>query len=208
MRNSKIMRASPPEDWAPRIILLNGPPGSGKDTLGPVLARAYGGLTLNKFSAPIKAAVCDLFDMKPADIEQYKDAPTPILQGRSYRQLQIDLGTWARHTYGEEMFALLAARRFMRNWKRNYRGAVFTDLGFPIEAQVLSELLPSRRMVITRVIRAGTTFANDSRGYVDGERFGVPTFDIHNDGTPEETVDTIKRVIQDIEDPLGAGDDV
>jgi len=157
------------------LILLNGPPRSGKDTAGRWLSQ-WLNLPLVKLTAPLDRAVVAFFNLDPQRWaylrEEGKDCPAPELQGLTPRQVLIALGErWAKPLFGQDIFGRLAPK-----W------GVVTDLGFRAEAEALVQ--PGRTFLV-RVYRPGCSFANDSRSYVDLSDLGVPTYHLENKGTLE-----------------------
>lgn len=147
------------------IVLLNGPPYSGKD-LGAEALRIRHGFTTARFSDPLKRAVPAFYGHKHADLEPTKDE-IDKLYPYTYRQVQISLSEdWAKIYFGKTIFGDLAAKMVRR--RADVQRWVFPDSGFQPEVDAfVAELRGFANIMLVRVIRPGFDFSNDSRGYVD-----------------------------------------
>ena len=157
------------------LILLNGPPRSGKDTAGQWLSK-WLGLPLVKLTAPLDRAIAAFFQISPQRWaylrEEGKDQPAPELFGYTPRQVLISLGEhWAKPLLGQDVFGQLAPKY-----------GIITDVGFRPEAEALVQ--PDHTFLV-RIHRPGCTFANDSRSYIDLSDLNVPTYDLNNSSTLE-----------------------
>lgn len=193
-----------------RIILINGPKHSGKDTLAETFyhdahpmavlgERRIVGFT-EKFAEPLKRAIPEFFDMEREVLEEHKDEIT-LPNYKRYRDAQITLSEiWAKPTFGEGIFGDLLARRLWRAIKSN-RGDgwtaiyVISDSGFQREAEELAIHFGSK-MATVKLKRPNTAFipGDDSRGYITG--IG-PTVWLDNDGTKEELLAKFKAFLRD-----------
>lgn len=146
-----------------RLVLLNGPPGAGKDTAAGML-RNRGGWIDWKLSAPLKGALAGLFEVSAADMEATKDVPRDDLLGKSWRQHQIWLSEEVmKPTYGHHVFAeLMLAKMLMSppGW------FTVSDCGFQAEADYLLQAFGEERVLVIQIHREGRTFDNDSRQWV------------------------------------------
>lgn len=174
------------------IVLLNGPPGAGKDTGADLLAAALrpGAARRFKMSQPLKDAVRAMFgwdDAAAAFCEAHKNKPFPELLGLSYRQWQIEVSErLVKVVGGADAFGRLAAARLQPTGEPV---AVCSDSGFASEAVPLIPLAGRRGnapdVLLVRVRRPGTSFAGDSRSYIDLSEHGVGAVWVDNDSTPE-----------------------
>lgn len=180
------------------IILFNGPPRSGKDTAAMFLYEQWhnlpwtrGDCVFDRMSMPNKfafagttATECDDFGNNTT-YERIKEDPLKLLNGKSYRQWQIDFSeSFMKPLYGEDIFARLLASR-LYSLRADYPvTAVIPDCGFQVEADKLSRFL-DLNIVLIRIHRRGCDFSGDSRGYIEAPK-GVQFFSINNDGTKED----------------------
>lgn len=181
-----------------RLIVLNGPPRSGKDTLAAMLP----GLK-RKFSAPMKRAVPAIYgvaDIVPeADLEKVKETQFDFLFGQSYRQAQIALFQWMERQHGPAVLGEIEARILQANTKHieeRYNGlVVYSDGGRGAEVQALATSVGLDNMLIIQLVRDGCDFRNDIRSYVELPE--VKTIRLHNNGTPDDLIRNAVKAIQE-----------
>jgi hypothetical protein len=176
------------------IIILNGPPASGKDTIGMYMLKhgMVDGMAAFKdwlymeaaeyFSIPV-AMVVEL-----ATNRETKDKPHWAFAGKSPRQALIHVSElYIKPTFGNGFFGLQLSRRL--HGKLDY---VITDGGFVEEMHPLIEA--GFDLKIVRLHRDGCGFANDSRRYLEATDFpqgGVEFFDVYNNSTVEQAAENI-----------------
>lgn len=166
----------------PKIFLLNGPPGSGKDTAATYLAGLFRG-TVMKFATPLKdgctAIYCNgnraLFDQ--FDTYANKGTPSPQFMGVSCRQAQIDMSEkYMKPVYGQDVFGKILANKI----DVDQEGFIFiSDSGFAPEAEVLADKFGRENIILIKIERDGHTYEGDSRNYIQLE--GVDTYVVHNE---------------------------
>lgn len=185
-----------------KLILLNGPPRSGKDTAASILYDYIGNCedsetfwlpTKEKLSEPIKRAFCGLLEL---DLEADGNLPEPYntdkekvipLLGVSARQWQIDFSEkFMKPLYGNDIFARLlwqsideceATKDSDEEWFY-----IVSDCGFQIEVDTLLHNCAPEDVLLIRLERAGCSFEDDSREYVTATS-PVARAAIHNNGT-------------------------
>lgn len=169
-----------------RFILLNGPPGSGKDTAGKILMGRYGyeSVSIGKFSKRLKESVHSDhgYSHLPHDyFEDCKDDPLPLFFGKSPRQAYIFKSeVMVKPHFGDQYYGRLYLRDALAAYRLGSRMIAVTDSGFASEVQPLIEVvgLDSIFLVHIHAEARGKTFANDSRSYLDLP--GVRTVDLIN----------------------------
>lgn len=171
------------------IVLINGPPQCGKDTIANEL------LMLNmdsarkviKFADPIREAMQVMFPVEAQDIEKFKeipfspytelpnDEPYPIFTGRD---LMIDFSEdYVKPHLGKDWFGIHAAKRAIAWLNGTSTGTglvVVSDCGFVEEAKAFvheirkadREDRPPAYVALWRVHRPGYSFMSDSRNWV------------------------------------------
>jgi len=200
---SALMTANAPSYAAPvsdiagfPVVLLNGPPRSGKDTAANGLLVARPGSALMRFSAPLKVATHGLFGL-PIDPDRYedsKDTPSADFMGLTPRGAYIAVSEQAvKRTFGRAFFGRVMVERLRRITGADM--AVMPDSGFAVETTPVIRAVGLANVILIRVHRPGYTFANDSRSYINLD--GVHTVDVHNTGTVAElqrkVVDAVAR---------------
>lgn len=148
------------------LILLNGPKGVGKDTVGQFIAQAFGILNIRtmKFASPMKDALPILLALRKKwqDLEGVKD--TEKFYGRTFREWQILCSEdFLKRFAGNDIFA----RIFFRNMEL-FREPVIvvTDCGFAVEGEYAINHHGEHDTLLVRLVRPGLDFGGDSRGYV------------------------------------------
>jgi len=143
-----------------KVLVLSGPPGCGKDTAGNAIAQ-HMPVSLEKFSAPLKAAVPAFLGVGFDELERQKEEPVGFCSFPSFRQMQIDLSErWAKPLYGQDIFARLLVARVLRS---PHDHVVITDCGFRAELDVLIAEFGLANVLFVKVYREGCYYENDSR---------------------------------------------
>lgn len=168
-----------------RILFLNGPPRSGKDTLGRLLQGALlrsGWLSVSfKYAKLLKERTHALYGSSaPHDaFEETKDEPNDLFLGLTPRQAYIAVSEkYMKPVHGEDVFGRLLRDELVAELRGHV--AIITDSGFRAEAAPIIEEYGIEQCLLIRLARAGCTFEGDSRSY-----WGTPGLDedgVQNDG--------------------------
>lgn len=176
------------------VLLINGPPRSGKDTAGELITDAFPGTTRVKMATALKRGTHALFralhdDLQPthlanvmnaATYEQSKDTPMPLFYDLTPREAYIAVSEHlCKRMFGHEFFGTIIAEKVQKY--KDVRMWVVTDCGFAPECQPIIRTVGPENVTLLRLHRQGCDFAGDSRRYV--ELPNILTHDIHNDGT-------------------------
>ena len=164
-----------------KIILFNGPPYSGKDTIVDYFVNLYNPTFKHyKLSTPLKEGIASIFQLNKAQIkllEDTKDIPNDLLMGLSYRQAQIWLSEEVmKPKFGKTIFGKIALNNM--SMPRVY---LVSDSGFMEEAKTIVESL-DREVILIRIKRPGYDFTNDSRSYWENT-LGIKEYTVINDST-------------------------
>ena len=185
------------------IIILNGPPGCGKDTIAAYLT----GHRYPAVKASFNQTMCDIafsllgvcrYDefMDLYNDREQKEKPQVILGGKSPRQFMIWISEDVmKPVFGDHYFG----RRMVEEIHEMYRdlAVVISDGGFPEEIKPLVKA--GHEVHICRLHRDGFTFAGDSRDYIDlsGYHYRIHHYDFHlQDGKPELAVNEIVNAVK------------
>lgn len=146
-----------------KCILLNAPPGAGKDTLGAML-----GLPVRSFKEPLFRITRDMLGEAryALFLGAYQDRPRkeaermPFLGGRTPREWMQHLSEdIVKPEFGAAWVGTLLAESIVED-------CVFTDGGFAEEVQALRDA--GHHVVLVRLHRDGYTFRGDTRSYLYG----------------------------------------
>jgi hypothetical protein len=183
-----------------KIILLNGPPSSGKDTAAKHIRAIFqrGELDpstfgtekprciLDRFSMPIKRAFAGTMGLPITEdgaVEPYESGKESIIPmfGVSYRQWQIDFSESFLKSYNMQIFGELLVTRIKKRFLHNIANLIMVpDCGFQIEIDVLYENFAPEDILLVRCHRNGFTFQGDSRSWVRAPK-GCAVFDPLNE---------------------------
>lgn len=160
-----------------QVILLNGPPRSGKDTAANALLAATPNSTIMRFSGPLKAATHAAFGLRASlDTEGYKDAPREEFDGLTPREAYIAMSeVGIKPAFGALHFGKVLARRILSS---DASMVVVPDSGFAYEAEPVVAAVGAANVLLLRLHRPGRTFDGDSRSHISLK--GVRTIDVQN----------------------------
>lgn len=144
-----------------KALLINGPPRSGKDTLGRILSLALPNYR-TKFALPITLFMRDAYGINMKSVD--KDAPHDLLHGRTPREVAIRYSEgFCKPLYGNDYFGRCAVDR-LKGLALDYPLMIFTDSGFAQEADSVVKHLGKPNVMRLHLTRPGCTFQGDSRG--------------------------------------------
>lgn len=182
-----------------KLILFNGPPGCGKDTLANMMKGLLGlpGTHVFKMAGALKIAGNALIGLRPDDLvdpmsmEAFKEEPVAVLgNGMTYRRLVIEISEeFMKPRFGKEIFGKLALQS-MPVWASLM---LCSDSGFAEEAAPFVRELGEENVLLVQIEREGKSFANDSRSHIELE--GVDTVRLKNNWDLE-TLKEFQQVIE------------
>lgn len=199
------------------FILLNGPPGSGKDTIADEICARTGADKL-MFKDALYEDTAKAFDMPLEHFKELainrdtKEYPNTKLPWDRFAALGTDMrkqfGSTLNTRFLSPRQALIVVSEMITKPKHGNSyygkksaekldravGAVFSDSGFMAEAEAIMEQIGPRNVFVARLHRKGCTFEGDSRDYIHLP-YPATTFDVDNDWTVESAVDFILKTI-------------
>jgi hypothetical protein len=180
-----------------KIILLNGPPRSGKDTVGHLIQAFTGGYS-TKFAKAVKDgahALAGLTDLPHDHFETVKDTPTSVFAGMTPREFYIHYSERVmKPLFGARVFGEQTARELHDPFGQG-RLCVVTDSGFKAEAEAVADRFGPLRIELWKIYREGTTFDGDSRSYVTLDTPEVRPRNISNNGTILELAQRVQEAL-------------
>lgn len=169
------------------VIILNGPPGSGKDALSRMIMPQLGVKQL-EFKRPLQEMVRKVIGMPKKDFYKlYEDRDWKELKqfnGSSCRDLLIWMSEEViKPKFGKDYFGRYAATSISSTG--NY---IFSDGGFKDEIGIIKDHCEAigQKMVLIHLYRDGTSFSGDSRDYV--EDFPEITYKLSNNSSLMDAV--------------------
>lgn len=184
------------------LVLVNGPPRSGKDTVARILYEIYSPkmpTKIIKLADPILQCVFSIFpNVNEDNYEELKSNKTPVAEGNlTVRDVMIKLAEdFIKPTLGKNAFVDIAINRINNIRALLPNGGdnsmiIISDLGFDEEydkfLQYCADESSNIKMILIKVYKNGCTFDEDSRKYIDvPDKKNVTELRLHNDGTIEE----------------------
>lgn len=183
-----------------KIVLVCGPPRSGKDELGRSLKNLVArvssktGVVTVKFAYVLKQAVHRAFDLQGIDAEAFddrKDVPSEAFHGATPRAAYIQFSEhFAKPLFGSRYFGERLAS-ILEPYDGHVALVVVTDSGFAEEAQALVDRFGVKDVCLVRLSRPGASFEGDSRSYWQPPD-GMRVLTLRNDG-PLESLELLSR---------------
>lgn len=172
------------------IILLNGPPGSGKDTVSDILKDWYPNMRQEKFANPIRAAIRAFHGWTDDQLEHYKR-----MDGTTREEMMWFSEKVVKPIHGPNYFATACAERIERGTDTTEFWCI-SDCGFQHELDAfcaqIRQVDQEAELTLIRISRPFCSYLGDSREivYLDPE-FGK-SFELINDGSIAELAERLK----------------
>ena len=158
-----------------KVVILNGPPNCGKDTLADAMWHDYTGAQVERRA--MKDGLIDLTaDLLLVDREwfrvvcadrDWKEEPMDRLGGRSPRQALIYVSEEVvKPAFGSDYFGRYAANNLEQGALN-----IFSDGGFVEEVIPLLNAVGLDNVLLVQLFRNGCSFEGDSRSYLPREMF-------------------------------------
>lgn len=170
-----------------KIILLNGPPRSGKDYAGRALRAKVVNSYIFKMARQLKERTHALYGLGEDGVcyphdwyENVKDKPLEDFLGITPRGAYIAVSEMLmKPLHGEDIFGRWLCDDIATS---GVDLALVTDAGFQLECETVIERFGADNVTLVRIHRDGCDFSSDSRSYIELD--GVQCHDITNDGGP------------------------
>ena len=185
-----------------KIILLNGPPRCGKDTLAELFIRRCFNAAHASFKERLIAITLVIYGVSREQWDQWyedKELPRSPLGGKSCREALIFVSEEViKPKFGDDYFGRAAAQKALGNLRNGYAYTIFSDSGFPEEALPLCDLVGPRNMMVVRMAREGTDYSIDSRRYLQPQDLpdGVRFVGIDNDSLPQDMLTELVELVE------------
>tara|TARA_Y100001963_G_scaffold45352_1_gene63944 strand:- start:18 stop:605 length:588 start_codon:yes stop_codon:yes gene_type:complete len=150
-----------------KLLLINGPPRSGKDTFFDIMHTRVESCSEYKMSRPLKDIFGALFNMNWLEqdimLEEKKDE-TILDVGMSPREILIMISEeWIKPKFGDHYLGIIGRARIRQMDAKNI---IITDSGFDYEIPPLIEEFGYDNLYLIQLSRPDYTFENDSRDYI------------------------------------------
>lgn len=187
----------------PLVVILNGPPGCGKDTIANSwLEKTLGN---DEFRPHVKAFKEPMYRVAAAALglplhefmelyndREWKEHNRPEWGGKSVRDLMIATSeSYLKPMFGETCMGKLAVSSIQQRIPSQNDVIVFSDGGFKAEVEELEKHFHVR---VVQILRDGCSFEGDSRSYIEGTN--LPTYLLFNDCSVEEAVEDLEWIIE------------
>lgn len=159
------------------VIILNGPPGCGKDTLANQLTKVINNSVSSRFKNVLYRRMAEKHNLELGYViamcndRDLKDIPSELFEGLSPRQELINISeNEIKVKYGQEGVATKTLMDMLDIEDYGRKTFVFSDGGFPAEVSLLKRVLKRYGLVnfiLVRINKDGCTFEGDSRNYID-----------------------------------------
>lgn len=177
-----------PLNLVKKVIILNGPPGVGKDLAANAICHymkknaAYLDPQHEKFSKQMKEGVHALFGMPETteyiDVNLLKDKPHSDLLGHTPREEYIAIFRYLEQRFGSDILGRLMEHKLRRDYKRGLH--VFSDGGRLGDVCPVIEYVGQRKTLLIEVHADGKTFEGDIRSHIGTELQGLyPKLQVH-----------------------------
>jgi len=190
------------------IILLNGPPASGKDSLADALISVDSDFIKGSLAYPIKQANKAFFNLTDEQVKvletdrDAKETKQSILLGKTWREVNILMAEeLIKKNYSKDAFGMLLIGRLKSAFKtkpKNGIRLVVSDCGFKEEIEPLIKEFGKESVHLIQLSRVGTDFKKDSRDYVDCKDLGIKTHKLANKGSMQDFLRDGVRLVQKI----------
>lgn len=193
------------------VLVMNGPPGSGKDCGATYLANAYGFYVL-EMKAPLRELAVQMASLgwegDPGGIRdelwriendrnRKENEVVKAFGNRTWRQFLIWISEGiCKPIFGKDIFAVTVRKAIDEIMALNPEAnIVFSDLGFPEELQAIEAEAGSTTIIYLH--RSGCTFKGDSRSYISSPESNRRLYAIVNNGSMGDLEKELDAIMED-----------
>lgn len=188
-----------------KIIIFNGPPGSGKDTAVEYAQKIYAAALPFSFKRKLIEITITIFGIQRDVWDSWytregKEIPREELGGLSCRSALIYVSEEViKPAFGKDYFGQQEALFISQALDKDYKIAMCSDGGFVEETIPLIERFGLENIYVVYLYRDNFSFKNDSRKYLPEEMFCRDNIRrIYNNYTMDYLYSAVKYVIKDI----------
>lgn len=190
---------------SPKIVVMNGPKGSGKDAAADYMVSQMTHLQKFEFKERLIEIICSTYGLTKREWAQlvqrdYKEKPCNALWGRSPREAYVFVAEEViKPNFGEHIFGRLTGAQAI-----NHQISIVSDGGYKEEIEALLEFYTPEDILVVRVHRPGYEFTNEGRYYLQEEMFEHPPIivDAHNDSDLGSYLTLLKQALSAFYGPL------
>lgn len=184
-----------------KVIILNGPPGAGKNFLAEILEglSTYDGkptpyfkecqnkTALHNQAIALSGIPHDEWHSRYV-VRELKETPWDKLDGMTQREFLIWISEEVvKPRFGKGYYGEISANKCLELWSKGYT-PVFSDGGFSEELKAMTDVLGEENVFVARLYRDGCSFEGDSRNYIFNEVFEG---DFKNNSEPGAVINEI-----------------
>lgn len=187
------------------VIIMNGPPFSGKDTAADIIEKKYSATHL-RFKTKIYQLVSLIYNL---DLDTFIDIATDVekkdkdvlADGKTARELLIYVSEQCiKPAYGKDYFGIDVGDKIKKTDNKYF---VISDSGFvdELHAMIKSAEFTGDNITIIRLFKEGCNFDNDSRDYIPTEvieSLNIACHDIYNDSTIDAFSDVVCNIVDNL----------
>ena len=187
------------------VIIMNGPPFSGKDTAANIVESKYSATHL-RFKTKIYQLVSLIYNLDlntfiniATDVE--KKESVILADGKTARELLIYVSEKCiKPAYGKDYFGIDVGDKIKKTDNKYF---VISDSGFvdELRAMIKSAEFKGSDITILRLFKDGCNFDNDSRDYIPTEvmeSLNINYHDIYNNSTIKEFDNVICSIVDNL----------
>lgn len=195
-----------------KIIFLNGPPSSGKDTAGQIIENLVAGAKQTKFAKELKLRTHAAYGLFGPDggplphdyFEKVKDIHNEKFLGLTPRRAYIHMSeTYFKPVHGNGIFGRLVLPELIEFDSQGCPAVAITDSGFLCEARPVIHQFGQENCYLVNLVRRGTSFNGDSRDWLCAMDMGLAqsqSFILFNHGRDtDELVGEVHKLLTALE---------